>query len=419
MLRGTNGKYFISFFCIYADTEKKPEEFTNINILPTLVHEYIHFLQDVSTIYGMNCIAQKFDSVSILYNTNEAELKLPYKISNLEKEYQNNKDIFDFSFFVSQYMTLPKYDWDVELIIKKTSEYLTSEYDFDYYNVKLISENGTVNFDFGAHAIMEGMAHMIEDHLFQNDRNFYSMPYDLPYILTKYLYEEISFIPGFIVALCDASLMFYQPANAFIIGLKLMKLKSFLPSHINEIYGFMFTNIVIVGHKYIDIWKEVKERTKERIETIVNFNEYDFAKNWATNFIEDTYRYRMDNPSFLSGLMMEKPQDAQQKLFNFLKNRISPIIFTKKLDFGIITSKKIEHADKKRLFYWYYLYCFYNFIFFYQKNNNCPFGKLCKIKDKSCEINPLSKIWKNEICKFQEFIRMFGLKGKSITKNEK
>jgi hypothetical protein len=52
-LKTINGRYFPSFFCIKVETNDKPEDFLNQNNLDTVIHEYLHFIQDVSTVYGL------------------------------------------------------------------------------------------------------------------------------------------------------------------------------------------------------------------------------------------------------------------------------------------------------------------------------------------------------------------------------
>lgn len=417
MLRGTSGEYFISFFTIFTDTEKKPEDFNDNEILSTIVHEYIHFIQDISTVFGMSCITRILSKISHLYNSNNDNITLPAQIDEKEIDYHLNNQIFEFTFNRSEYITIPICDWDIEIISDNTSEYLSDNYEFDYYTVILKSKLGNQKAYFGAHAILEGMARIIENHLFNYKKTKYQLPYDLPLIIANSKYNIISNNPSFLAALCDASLMYYQPANVFMLSLEIMKKVQFLPMTTDDVYNFIYNNIEIRDNNFYDVWEKTLNSAKETINNIINFNHYNFPRDWALKFINESYQNRKKNPSFLTSLLMDSPDIAQQKMYDYLRNQISPIIVTRTKKFGLITSKDVKAENKEKMFYWYYLYLFYDYIFYSQSDYSCPYKKLCKIMANNCQNVPLSKIWTNQMCKFQEFIRMFNLKDKEITQS--
>lgn len=72
-------------------------------------------------------------------------------------------------------------------------------------------------YNFGSHAIMEGMAAAIEDKLYPpsvpKSCNF--APYDLPKAVIKSIYPDMENDNAFLVALCDASLMYYKQCRNF------------------------------------------------------------------------------------------------------------------------------------------------------------------------------------------------------------
>jgi hypothetical protein len=52
------GSYFQSFFCIELHTDESLDDLNNLKeeTISTLLHEYIHFLQDITTSFGLTNI---------------------------------------------------------------------------------------------------------------------------------------------------------------------------------------------------------------------------------------------------------------------------------------------------------------------------------------------------------------------------
>lgn len=64
MLQTINGSYLPSFFQIYLETDKDESHFLDKEFLPTICHEYLHFTQDICTVYGLINISNVFCNIA-------------------------------------------------------------------------------------------------------------------------------------------------------------------------------------------------------------------------------------------------------------------------------------------------------------------------------------------------------------------
>ncbi|UKI53764.1 MAG: hypothetical protein L6V86_01500 [Treponema sp.] len=78
ILKSCDGCYFPSFFTIHLDTDLPPEQYLKENFDSTIVHEYIHFLQDISTTYGLANLSNVLAKIPNFYNLHEKKITLPY-----------------------------------------------------------------------------------------------------------------------------------------------------------------------------------------------------------------------------------------------------------------------------------------------------------------------------------------------------
>ena len=62
ILDGLEGHYLPSFFIIQMDTDIDPLQFTSNNLTHTIVHEFVNFIQDTSTSFGLTNISTKLQS---------------------------------------------------------------------------------------------------------------------------------------------------------------------------------------------------------------------------------------------------------------------------------------------------------------------------------------------------------------------
>ncbi|MCL2765002.1 MAG: hypothetical protein FWD40_06950 [Treponema sp.] len=414
VLHSANGKYFHSFFTIYTDTSIKPEEYIKAGLTETIIHEYIHFLQDISTVFGLINFTDTISDISSFYNIEETQIKLPYRFKNRIIR-ETNKDLFSVYFSECELFSLPKDGMHIQFDKIPVSEFGMDGFpELRYYDVTFTKNKYSKNFTFGAQAILEGMAYLLETHLFnkQESKNWL-LPYNFPELIAAYIFPEFSLRRDLIVALCDISLMFYHPAEAFVETLYNMKLNKYIPNAIDDVYDYVKNNFQIPKNNFDTIWINAVSRAINDIKNIVNVNEYNTASDWAIDNIEYFYKLRQQKMSFLTELMKCPPDNARVNLYNIFKKFTSPVIYNKNMEFAIIGGYEIPEESHSQLIYWYNLSKFYEYLFRNDKVK-CPFIKFCELNDKCSHIEVPWERRGEGFCFYQQFSRMFGLYKREI-----
>jgi hypothetical protein len=414
LLYSENGKYFPSFFNIRADTDNNIDTILRSETLNMVIHEYIHYVQDVSTIYGLANMSNNFSDIAHFYNIPEKKIKLPYVIKNSYSR-QTNADLFSVYFNNCDEFRFPKYAAEISISKTPVSEIGMNGFDsLFYYEVKMKRDEYIKNFEFGACAIMEGMAILIERYLYPEEENtFYHIPYDLPEIIVTEKYPILLNNKGFIAALCDVSLMFYHPAEIFVRSLEMMVDENFSPTKIIDIYRFVVDHIGFDGNSYNNIWYTTLVQAIKDIENVVNVDEYAFAKTWAIDNILYYNKKRKNNHSFLTKIFEMDKNNALSYIYSLITGTISPLIYNNKFEFCTLGNISVNKTDREKLYYWFYLGKMFNYVF--TKGDICPYNDFCKgfCKDKT---KPYKNIKKMELgyCVFQQFSRVFGLYKREI-----
>ncbi|GAB6392969.1 MAG: hypothetical protein MdMp014T_2342 [Treponematales bacterium] len=415
-LRAINGRYFPSFFCIHADTEEKPECFLNQNNIDTIIHEYIHFIQDVSTVYGLANTSNTFKDIFYFYNIEEIDIKLPYRFHLEEKTREINRDLFDIYLSHCEYSTIPL-SARINILETNASELGIEGFpELKYYEIEFTKGNQSEKYYFGACAIMEGMAQLLEHHLYPNSKpkkTKWTVPYDLPEIVATHIYPIIGKCPAFLVALCDMSLMYYHPGEVFITILKIMKNNGFVPSSLYDIYNFVHNHLQMPGANFRTFWLETVNHTLSDIKNLVNIDNYLVARDWALESISYYYDKRKNDIAFIANLMLLPPSEAKIRLFSTITAKTSPIIYNNQMKIGVIAGNDMSDKEKGNLIYWYNLSKIYDYLFIHDRTD-CPFQSFCILSEK-CKYKKTP--WKRKgcgYCFYQQYSRMVGLYKRNI-----
>ena len=156
------GYYIPSFFEMHVNTYC--DDLT-INKLPlkdmtVLFHEYIHFLQDFTTYYGLNAIytySEYLHSVvNRIYGIKTKGFPVPFNITDNTDNVLLNKQILNFT----QGDTEECSPFNVDEVEEDVDELLPNAFMKNVPNV-ILNLNGDLRV-FGAIAIMESMAYLME-----------------------------------------------------------------------------------------------------------------------------------------------------------------------------------------------------------------------------------------------------------------
>jgi hypothetical protein len=191
----------------------------------TFLHEYVHFLQDITSTHGL---VNFITAVEFLKNANkkviggtECEFRTPLKLDNtfnlstniaLRKLYFGNSD----SVKSIEYLEYFSETAEIETNSGKLS---VPKYKVRYYDV---GAQSNMTCHFGSIHLKEYMAFAIQKQ-FAPDTSNADIPYGLVDLMLKKEHEPLAADPSLITALCDAALMCYHPAELFFSTLRRMK----------------------------------------------------------------------------------------------------------------------------------------------------------------------------------------------------
>lgn len=221
-LNQTLGFYTPAFFKIYiASVNPINPSQMNGQELTTFIHEYTHFIQDFTTIYGLSNIYNLIDWLRLYINKIYTcrKLSLPLNLYN-ENLYLNDQirrlawgtptsyhPISAIRNIQIQPHTLSNY------IINTHPELST----FRKVLLEIEVNHNWIQIEFGALAIMESMAHLME--YFLNPTHITEAP-DYPYtiaqLVSSSLNPQLDTKYDIIFALCDIALQTSLPGPAFV-----------------------------------------------------------------------------------------------------------------------------------------------------------------------------------------------------------
>lgn len=230
LFNNLDGYYLPAFLYIqlndsidFQDFENHPDE-----VKGTFMHEYCHFLQDVSTTYGyMNFLRfmQEF-SYKIRKEKNSDDKEILQRNKDFFNLYEGDRDISDDIFLINK----------VEII---EDEIYKEQYPEDDASLIRVKYNLNKEFQFGNICIAESMAYLLEKRLYNIRKRENEFPYNVCEEICKREYVAFAENEMWIMALCELSLLELNAGVFFISALRIMKEKRFIPTSIQDIELFV------------------------------------------------------------------------------------------------------------------------------------------------------------------------------------
>jgi len=306
------GYYSPSFFKMGISVIEPLDNPENLPELPksTFFHEYIHFLQDISTTYGLinTCIVvtkMKFANHYIL-NSIGNKFKVPITFTADPITEINSK-------LQEVYLGYPSPSINHLIIadVRKeaTSVFLPAPFNKFITTVKIYhadSLGGTASFSFGSLHIMETMCHIAQQ-VYSPGITHADVPYKTAQLVAQYIYDIISSVPLNVFALCEASMMHSYPADCFFEMLIQMKVEHFVPETELEIYDFVFRNIHEngSGRTLLQIFETQIDLTINELSSYFTTGNFSIEKQWITHLLNEAMKIRLENPAFILSLLKQ------------------------------------------------------------------------------------------------------------------
>lgn len=218
------GEYSTSFYCIFMDG-KYNQDLSRMSQkdLGTFVHEYIHYVQNISTLWGMyesmiryQCIAEAKEE---LERINDIPLLYKFHFSEPLENRLHVLGIGQGTDYFDCYSD-KKIELDKDFILSKEFEEYNGK-GFEKYYLECYVNGVKEKIHIGAKIIKESMASMYQ-RLFDADA---VSPYDIPYnvveLIAKVYYPNIAEDKLKLISICHISLFDMTPASLLFKELRI------------------------------------------------------------------------------------------------------------------------------------------------------------------------------------------------------
>lgn len=339
------GYYCSSFLSMYIDSTENYETLIEGKRLSEraealFIHEYIHLLQDLTTVSGVANIGVVVDYMKWATNiTKKGNLKVPciptqkdgfmlYPNAQLRQICLGNGKLEDeFRNSISWSETIDVYLQNGGTIIDG-KEYIVPL----ILVFKLRGGNGKeYEYNVGEYAISESMAYLIENVLY---KDVIPKPNNFPYEVVNYICDFLA--PGFssdpirVIAICDACLMHSFPGLALYNSLIKLKDK-YQDKTPEDIFDFV-TSVDILdlsgtkGKTLQELYCRFCEEAKEQMLGYFTTQNYDNMKRWVTQMFDSAHKLRNENRYYMIEIARGKDIRNNQTLRCALEEIGCPVI---------------------------------------------------------------------------------------------
>lgn len=326
--------YRPSFFKMKIDL---PIDMSNLNELPDgafglYFHEYIHFVQDISTIYGLMNISTINYYIQYcahkIYNdkVNLFEVPITVKPKEIDKDFghlnMQLRPIYIGSSIKDKSKTISSFEYDV-----RTFEYEPGKI-INKVCIQFIdnSSNKKRELEFGGNHVTEGMAFLCEQYHYNSvlpDAEAY--PYKIIEELVKIEYPEIIEDKYFLIMICDIALMSYHPGLSFVRLLKFYKSKQIHlieKANPKDVYKMGMEEIKGSHVSFSDLIEVVRKEIKKNF----NADYFNPITDWIDTIFDRIKVMREEVPGFVNDIVAFGKPTENQFFILFMNIIGSPLV---------------------------------------------------------------------------------------------
>ncbi len=421
----TFGSYDTSFLHLKVYTKENIFNLTKlfkdknkIALASTFLHEYIHFLQNVTTSYGLMSGIVYVDLIKdinySIINDGKPEFEVPIIFDN-KNNVKANKELQEIYSGDSKPVKYIKYDrYEVEekpVEYKDGNSMQVKRYKVHYFNKASKPES----FYFGATCIKEYMAHAIQSKFLPTTEHT-DVPYTVAELIVEKEYPLLARDKMFIVALCDACLMHLHPAQLFFDSLERMSAQRFMPVAVGQIYDFCFHEMQFNG----PMGSLTRDQVFEKMTGVID-EQYDdalkspiFRPNykWLNHVFQEGKKLRLKNPTFMTQLVAGE-NELSTLFYEIVRNFGTPFFSNNTGKGGFIPPTDLKGIAIQP----HQLLVFKEVIRIFDGDKHCILYPFCKsdpandITNSLCRTAPWQRVHEAELCPLAQIWRTWGLTG--------
>lgn len=422
--------YLPGFFSIHMKNSKSLQDmFGNDNYEHRLFHEYLHFIQDITTTYGLINSSAIYNQIKDLYAlVKYKKIQGDYNLIIPINEFSNsitlvNKKLINAYLFPEETEIENQTIEDIIPYFEEGIKLGSSRFDVTQYKVYF----NDYHINFGAQAIYEGICHILESKIYNITINKFKAPYDLTYLIWKYYIPSEPVNYKAILDLSEFSLMFYNPSEIFINTLE--RIKNGEIFIVDNFYESLFNYWKSDSEENPnELFNKQYEACVNDINGVLKSEIYKEYKEWLLQELEIGSLFRVYKQPLFSKLLNFCECTKQEKTLwiqkQFFENIGYPPVFN---DEGEVYFDKCTPEKANSMFYSQAIFNVYNCLVNGEVecelkenclhiNENNPNFEI----DENCESSP----WKRQIkddyfCPFIAVLKTWGLLDMNIQRESK
>jgi hypothetical protein len=302
------GFYVHNFFRLHISTRNSNTDLDlnqlNDRDFSVFLHEYIHFLQNITTFYGLNNIHISVEYMRYANNKILSDKNPNFIIPIIPDETNSNnvklnRYLSDITFgdgFDNTTTTINKItNYSIENDpIKIVNSHINN---IESVCIEFIDNNNEANcFSFGANCIMESMAYLIETLSCNDYAKSPNLPYETATMLADFIYPKFAAKTKLnILALCDISLNCSNPAVYFVKTIEDWKQKKKVPACPQELYN----DCIKLNPNILENLCKISNMAISQLQEYFKDNYFTPIRNWANDIIHYAIKLRKNNPFFV------------------------------------------------------------------------------------------------------------------------
>lgn len=420
ILKTLLGSYIPTFFEMHVATR---DDDMTINQMSdgdatVLFHEYIHFLQDITTFYGLNNLYVQSEYLHSVVNRVKGNLQfqVPYMIRDNKDNVLLNQKICRLTNGDSEessfYLVHSVDEWSDDL----ADDFISNPPISEIKNI-VLNQNDNMR-SFGAIAIMESMAYILERLCSPNA--YVSSP-DYPYRAGELvaIYYDAKFGNDLlrVLALCDMSLQNSNPGLCFVNIMKLVGEGKLLFDTPESIYDYFYNRRVKSVYGRVTSWQDSYNKLLNQVDTclqdyIKGIDSLKSYHEWINHLVDFSRDWRNNDRYFL--LKMARKNDLKKNdCWGYTVARIgSPLMVNANNHYFKLPYDGMQEGESVEM------YAALKEIYKLFLEGNKPCGLLTWCNDslestpnELCNTAPWKKVGETKLCPYAFFWRHWGLTG--------
>lgn len=390
----------------------------------TFLHEYIHFLQNITTTTGLQESILWIDYIKhvnwvVRHNTNE-EFLTPFALDNTSNVKVNIELTSIYRGAKTNVAKVIYQDYSVETVTVKDMNGTMVR--VNKYIVNYTDYAGATprSFHFGYRCIKEYVAHAVQCQ-FEKDKQHD----DIPYVICEMIMEkECPQLRGnteAMIALCDACLMSYHPAQIFFETLARMKKQGVFPSTAKQMHHYVYDRVTFKYGSRVETVNSLFEAqgliADGLFREALMSDPLQPTHSWTQYIITAGHTLRMQHPDFISNLVT--PDGKLSETFWLVAQFLGTPFFTdKRFNGNFIYPHGLDQSTVNP----YIGIALIAIINVFHGANRCYMHQFCKSKpegditNEHCLSAPWMRVKESNLCPLATLWKAWGLEGKFPTK---